>query len=129
GGGLDLPCVIGHLLPVHPPKHADLSHDRAHVADCLDNIAGAGFSLCADHGRPLVDPAERLAKVTCTADEGDLEQLLIDMILFVCRCQDLALVDHIDPEDLQHLRLDKMADPDLPHDRNGDRRYDLKDLL
>ena len=41
---------------------ADVAEDRAQVADGLDDVAGPGLALGADHGRPLGDAPQRLAR-------------------------------------------------------------------
>ena len=48
---------------------ADLAGDAAHVADRLDDVAGAGLALGADHRRALADPPQRLAEVGGAAHE------------------------------------------------------------
>ena len=57
----------------------DLAGDAAQVADGLDDVAGAGLALGADHRRALADPAQRLAEVGRAAHERDLEAP-------TCRC-------------------------------------------
>ena len=99
------------------------------MPDGFDNVACTSLTLGPDHGRAFIDPAERLTEITSTADEGDLELFLVDMVLLVCRCQDLALVNHVHAKDFQDLGLDEVTDPDLAHDRDRDRLYDLEDLL
>jgi len=55
--------------------------------------------------------------------------VLVDVVLLVGRGQHLALVDVVDAQRLDHLSLDKMADPGLGHHRNGHRRLDRRDQL
>ena len=52
---------------------------RAHVAHRLDDVAGAGLALGADHRRALADAPQRLAEVRRAADERHLEAP-------TCRC-------------------------------------------
>ena len=68
------------------------------MPDGLDDIAGTGFALGADHGRPLGDPPQRLTQVAAAADERDLESMLVDVVLLVRRGQHFALVDVVDAE-------------------------------
>src|SRR3978361_1568523 len=68
---------------------ADRAADLAQVADGLDDVAGAGLALGADHRRALADPAQRLAQVGRAADERDPERPLVDVVGLVGRCQDL----------------------------------------
>ena len=67
---------------VQPP---DVAADRAHVAHGLDDVAGAGLALGADHRRALGDPAQRLAEVGGAADERHLERPLVDVVGLVGR--------------------------------------------
>ena len=53
-----------------------MSPHRAQVAHGLDDVAGAGLALGADHRRALADAAQRLAEVAAAADERDLERRL-----------------------------------------------------
>ena len=46
--------------------------DRAHVAHRLDDVAGAGLALGADHRRALGDPPQRLAQIGGAAHERHL---------------------------------------------------------
>ena len=48
---------------------ADVADDRAQVTHRLDDVAGAGLALRADHGRALADAAQRLAEVGGAAHE------------------------------------------------------------
>jgi hypothetical protein len=50
------------------------------------------------------------------------------VVLLVRGRQDLALVDVVDLERLEHLGLDEMADAGLRHDRDRHRLLDLLDL-
>ena len=97
------------------------------MADGLDDVAGAGLALGADHRRALADAPQRLAEVRRAADERDLERPLVDVVRLVGRRQDLGLVDVVDLERLEHLRLDEVADARLGHDRDRHRRLDALD--
>ena len=53
-------------------EHGELLHlldDGADVAHGLDDVAGAGFALGADHGRALGDAAQSLAQIARAADK------------------------------------------------------------
>ena len=63
----------------------DLAGDRAHVAHGLDDVAGAGLALGADHRRALADAPQRLAEVGRAAHERDLERPLVDVVGLVGR--------------------------------------------
>ena len=105
----------------------DLGADLAHVSGGVGNVAGSGLALGTDHGSALVDATQCLTEVGGTADEGNLEGPLVDVVLVVGRGQDLGLVDVVDTEGLKDLRLDEVADAGLGHDRDGDRIDDAVD--
>ena len=77
---------------------------------------------------PFADAAERLAEVARAADEGHLEGELVHVEVLVGRGQHLGLVDEVDAERLEDLRLHEVADAALGHHRDGDRLLDLLDL-
>ena len=56
------------------------------------------------------------------AHEGHGERPLVDVVGLVGRRQHLGLVDVVDAERLEDLRLDEVADAGLGHDRDGDAR-------
>ena len=105
----------------------DPAEDRAHVADRLDDVAGAGLALCPDHGRPLADATKGLTEVAGPAHEGHGERPLVDVVLLIGGRQHLGFIDVVDAERLQDLGLDEVADPRLGHDRDGDRGHDPLD--
>ena len=98
---------------------ADLVADLAHVRGRVGDVAGAGLALRADHGRALVDAAQGLTEVGSTADEGNREVPLVDVVAVVRGGEDLGLVDVVDAEGLQNLGLDEVTNAGLRHD--GDR--------
>ena len=99
------------------------------VAHGLDDVAGAGLALRADHGRALADAAQRLAEVGGAAHERHGEGPLVDVVGLVGRRQHLGLVDVVDAERLEHLGLDEVADAGLGHDRDRDGGLDALDHL
>jgi hypothetical protein len=103
--------------------------DRPQVANRLDDVAGAGLALGADHARALGDATQRLAQVGGTAHERHGERPLVDVVGLVGGGEHLGLVDVVDPERLQDLRLGEVADAGLGHHRDGDRRLDALDHL
>ena len=109
------------------PSALDAGPDRPHVPGGLDDVAGAGLALGADHRRALGDAAQRLAQVGGAADERHGELALGDVVRLVGRGEHLGLVDVVDAEGLQHLRLDEVADAGLGHHRDGDRADDALD--
>ncbi len=100
---------------------------RTDMADRLDDVPGARLALGADHGCALVDAAERLAQVAAAAHERHLEGVLVDVVVLVGRRQHFRLVDVVDAQRLENLRLDEVADARLGHDRDGHRVHDPDD--
>ena len=99
------------------------------MADSLNDITRASFTLGTNHGCPFADAAQCLAEVTRSTHERDGEEVFIDMEMFVGRCQYLRLVDAIHAYRLEDFSFDKMSDAALGHDRNGDRLFDLDNKL
>ena len=106
-----------------PPK------TDAHVRDRVDDVAGARLALRADHRGALGDAPERLAEVGAAADERHRELPLVDVVLEVGGRQHLGLVDVVDLERLEDLRLDEVPDPALRHHGDRHRLLDLGDHL
>ena len=78
---------------------------------------------------PSASPSQRLAEVRAAADERHREGPLVHVVRGVGRRQHLALVDVVDLERLEHLRLDEVADAALGHHRDRDGLLDLADLV
>src|SRR5437868_13640065 len=119
--------LLAQLRFVETRQRLDAADDLADVAHGLDDIAGPRLALAADHRGALVDAPERFAEVACAADERHVELALVDVELLVGRCEDLALVDVVDPQHLEHLGFHEVADARLRHDRDGDGVHDLGD--
>ena len=115
------------LVVVHVAEQADVAHDRAHVADGLDDVAGAGLAFCANHGRALADAAKGLAEVAAAADEGNAEVVLVDVVGVVGEGEHLALIHVVDADGLQDLGLNEVSDAGLGHHRDRHRSLDLLD--
>src|SRR5437660_5367918 len=121
---------LGHqLFGAQRGQAPHAGDDGAHVADGLDDVAGAGLALGADHRRALTDPPEGLAEIATAAHEGNAERELVDVEVLVGGCQHLGLVDVVDRERFEDLRLHEMADAGLRHHRDRHRLLDLLDLL
>src|SRR5947208_8905223 len=99
------------------------------MADSLNDITRASFTLGTNDGCPFADAAQCLAEVTRSTHERDGEEVFIDMEMFVGRCQYLRLVDAIHANSLEDFGLDKMSYAALGHDRNCDRLFDLNNKL
>ena len=115
GRGWELHAVEGGQPP-------DLAGDQPDVAHGLDHVAGASLALGPDHGRALGDPPQGLAQVGGAAHERHLEVVLVDVVRLVRGGEHLGLVDVVDVERLEHLRLGEVADPRLGHHRDASRR-------
>src|SRR5215471_3772061 len=111
----------------HGREGAHFANDGAHVTDGFDNIAGAGFTLGANHGRAFSDAAKRFSKIARATDERDAVVVLPDVIFFVSGSEDFALVDEIHLQRLQNFRFGEVADADLGHDRDRDGLHNLAD--
>ena len=127
--GLQVLGPVEQLGRVGLGDPADVAEDRAQVADRLDDVAGAGLALGADHARALADAPQRLAEVGGAAHERHGEGPLVDVVRLVGRGEHLGLVDVVDTERLEDLGLGEVADAGLGHDRDGDDGLDALDHL
>ena len=111
----------GQFAVVKRAEPLQLAVDLAQMADRLDDVPGPGLALGADHRRAFADAPQRLAEVGGAADEGNRERPFVDVVGLVGRREDLGLVDVVDLERLQDLRLGEMPDAGLGHhgDRDG----------
>src|SRR5690606_2147386 len=105
----------------------DVLADAAHVRGGVGDVPRARLALGADHGRALGDPAQRLTEVGRAAHEGHGELPLVDVVLVVGGAEDLGLVDVVDAEALEDLRLDEVPDAGLGHHGDGDGLDDAVD--
>lgn len=125
------------------------------MAHGLDDVAGPGLALGADHGGAFANAAEGLAEVAAPAHKGDGEGVLLDVVSVVGGGEDFGLVDVVDTdgfEDLEkevglvgvawrgeegseagvngtYLALNKVSDSGLGHDGDGHRGHDVLDHL
>src|SRR3546814_13560796 len=118
--GVQRLCPLEPLGPVGLGGPADVAGDGAEVALGLDDVAGAGLALGADHRRPLADAPERLAEVGGAAHERDVEGPLVDVVGLVGRRENLGLVDVVHAEGLADLGLEEVAEAGLGTDRAAD---------
>ena len=116
--GLDILGIGVKFILIHALQAADFTHHRARVADSFDHIAGARFALGADHRGTLGDTTQRLAQVATATDKGHGKFVLVNVVIFVGGGEHFALINIIDPERLQNLRFDKVADARLGHHRD-----------
>lgn len=120
--GVGVELNLGHVSSL-----VDLGLDGSHVLDGLGDITSSGLTLGSDEGSSLVDSSESLAQVLGTADEGDLEVSLVDVVELVGGGQNLGLVNVINTNLLDDLGLDKVADSALGHDGDRNASHDLLD--
>ena len=106
-----------------------LLHDLANVLHGMNYVTGTSFAFGADHRRAFRNTAQGLAQIAGAANERNREGVLIDVVRFVSRRKNFGLVDVVDAELLQDLRLGEMADAALGH--HGDRYsgHDFANLL
>ena len=71
-------CRIGHFV-------------EAQVLEAIE-IAGSRFTFGTDHGCALIDPAECLTEILCTADKRYFEASFVDMVNIICRRENLTLM-------------------------------------
>src|SRR5699024_9977795 len=75
------------------------------------------------------DAAQGLTEVRRSADEGNLEDGLVDVVDVVGRGEDLGFVDVVDTEGLEDLGFDEVADAGLGHDGDADGADDRIDEI
>mmetsp|Transcript_12514 Transcript_12514/g.28427 ORF Transcript_12514/g.28427 Transcript_12514/m.28427 type:complete len:357 (+) Transcript_12514:796-1866(+) len=108
-----------HLVFVHVLQLADGALHGARVAHSLDDVSGSCLTLGADHRAPFGDAPERLAEVAAAAEDGHLEVVFVDVVDVVCGREHLRLVDVVDSQAFEDLRLDEVSDARLGHDWDG----------
>ena len=99
------------------------------MADRLYDIAGSRLTFGTDHRRSLVDPAECLAEIFCTADKRYFEISFVNMVDIIRRGENLTLVDVVDFDGFKNLCLYKVADAAFCHNRNGNGFLNAADHL
>src|SRR5258708_18175884 len=97
------------------------------MANRFNNIASASLTFGANHRCTFINATQRLAEIAATTDERNLKLMLIYVIFLIGRRQDFALVDVVDANSFQDLRLDKMTDAAFCHHRNADRFHNALD--
>jgi hypothetical protein len=73
------------------------------VLDGFDDVASAGFALCANHGCAFGNATEGFAEVAAAADEGSFEVVLCDMVKVVGRSEDFGFIDIVDADGFEDL--------------------------
>ena len=101
--GLNILGIRIELLLAHDASFSNLTRDGTLVSDGLDYISCAGLTLGPDKGSTLRDTTEGLSQIPGSADERHLERVFVHMVFFICRGQNLSLVDIIYPNLLENL--------------------------
>ena len=83
----------------------------------LDDITRACLTLGADERGALGDTAESFAEVPRTADKRDLTCVFVDVVLLICGCEDLGLVDVVDSDCLKDLFFEVNSTARLAHNK------------
>ena len=79
-----LGCLI-ELIGIERCQTAYLALHHAHVSDSLYDVACSWLALGAYHCSSLIDTAQRLAEVLCSADERNLELAFVYMVNIIGR--------------------------------------------
>ncbi len=66
---------------------ADVPEHRAGMPHGFDHVAGAGFTLGADHGGAFADAAQGFAQVAAATHKRHLEIVFVDVVLLIGRRQ------------------------------------------
>ena len=98
---------------------------RWRTASTMLPVPASPFERISAAPSPM--PPQRLAEIGRTAHERHGERPLVDVVRLVGRGEHLRLVDVVDAERLQHLRLGEVADPALRHHRDRDGLLDALD--
>jgi hypothetical protein len=96
--GEDAQLHVGHVC-----GGVDLGGDGADVLDGLDDVAGAGLALGADHGGAFGDAPQGFAQVAAAADEGHFKGVFFDVVDCVGGGEDFGFVDVVDAEGFEDL--------------------------
>src|SRR5207244_12639955 len=93
------------------------------------DVACDRCTLSANHGGVFGDAAESLPQIARSADEGNREGMLIDVMSFVGGGEHFGFVNVVDAQLLQNLRLGEVSDAALGHNWNRHRGHDLANFL
>ena len=105
--------VAGGLKPTDGAEHG------AHVRNGVHDVAGARFTLRSDHRGAFGDPAQCFAEIRRPPNERNREPPLVDVVRHIRGCEYLGLIDVVDLELLQDLRLGEVTDTALRHHRRS----------
>ena len=125
-GHLQLLRRVEQLVLLQRCQPRNLLVHLAHMTYCLHHVAGTRLTLRANHRSTLVDTAQRLAQILRTADKRHSKFCFINMVYIVSRREHLALINIVNLQRLQNLRLNEMTNTHLSHNRD---RYSVLNLL
>src|SRR5262249_47486938 len=112
-------CLGHQFLARQHLQPANTVLDGTHVAARFHDVARTGLALGADHRRAFAYSTKRLAKIARATNEWHFERMLVNVVALVCRRQHFALVDVVDTQRLEDLRLHEVANPTLGHYGDG----------
>src|SRR5690554_4231959 len=95
----------------------------------LNYITSTGLTLRSNHRGAFINSAQGFSQISCPTDKWYFKFCFINMIPIVRRCQNLALIDVINPQSFQDLRLNKMAYSGFSHHWNGNGLHNLQNNL
>src|SRR5699024_10192608 len=117
------------LVFVQAAQAGDVATDGAQVTHSCGDIAGAGFTLGANHCSAFGDTTKRLTQVGSTTDERYVELPFVDVVGVVRWTKHLRFIDEIHAESFQHLRFNEVADACFCHHWDGNRVDDAFDQV
>jgi hypothetical protein len=120
----EIACVGDEFFRRRDRERRDRIADRAHVADCLDDVARSRFALAANHRGTFGDAPQRLAEIARAADERHAEIVFGDVVLVVGGREHFGFVDVIDTERFEATRFGEMSDTRFCHHGNRDGVHD-----
>mmetsp|Transcript_27639 Transcript_27639/g.43875 ORF Transcript_27639/g.43875 Transcript_27639/m.43875 type:complete len:365 (-) Transcript_27639:21-1115(-) len=126
------PNLLGvreQLIFVHRTNQLDLTLYATRMTDGLNDISGSSLTLSADHGSTFLDAAKSLSKVARPANKGSCELVFVNVMILVRWGKNLALINEVNVNRLQNLRLDKVPNTHLRHHRNLHSLLDFYDHL
>ena len=100
---MQLLCKCIEFLFAHDAGFPYRAHDSPLVSYGLYDITSASLAFGTDERGPLGYAPKGLAEVARTADEGDFERVLVNVMFLVSRSEHLRLVDVVNSNGLQDL--------------------------
>lgn len=126
-GGLVIFCEDEQFVFSRVLDGADFAEDGAHMANGFDDVTGSGFTFGADHSGAFGASAEGFTEVPGSADEGDSEGVLVNVVGVVGGGEDFTFVDEVNFESFEDLGFYEVTDAALGHHGDGDGFFDAED--